>query len=135
LAAIRTLNRLDLVGETVRYALNRLAVAAPAWLRAPRQPAWGERYRHRVENDRWPTADADRQQLATTMGADGFALLQAAYAPDAPPEVRWAPALEVLRQLWVQQYYGATSPPRWRHEPAVPPAAPRIHAPYDVDAR
>jgi transposase len=30
LAAIRTLNRLELVGETMRYALNRLAVAAPA---------------------------------------------------------------------------------------------------------
>src|SRR5262249_56408080 len=62
LAAIRTLNRLELVGETVRYALNRLAVAAPAWLRAHMQPAWGERYSHRVENYRLPTADADRQQ-------------------------------------------------------------------------
>ncbi len=30
LAAIRTLNRLELVGETVRYALNRLAVVDPA---------------------------------------------------------------------------------------------------------
>src|SRR5512138_1531816 len=82
LAAIRTLNRLELVGETMRYALNRLAVAAPAWLRAHMQPAWGERYSHRVENYRFPKADADRQQLATTIGADGFALLQAAYAPE-----------------------------------------------------
>ena len=88
LAAIRTLNRLELVGETMRYALNRLAVAAPAWRRASMQPAWGERYSHRVENYRCPKADADRQQLATTIGADGFALLQAAYALDAPPEVR-----------------------------------------------
>src|SRR6516225_661531 len=31
LAAIRTLTRLELVGETMRYVLNRLAVAAPAW--------------------------------------------------------------------------------------------------------
>jgi transposase len=123
LAAIRTLNRLELVGETVRYALNRLAVAAPAWLRAHMPPAWGERYSHRVENDRLPTADADRQQPATTIVADGFALLQAAYAPDAPPEVRGAPAVEGLGQIWVQPYYGATSPPRWRHEPDVPPAA------------
>src|SRR5262244_3254756 len=85
LAAIRTLNRLELVGETMRYALNRLAVAAPAWLRAHIQPAWGERYRHRAEIYRFPKADADRQLLATTIGADGFALLQAAHAPDAPP--------------------------------------------------
>src|ERR671924_257796 len=44
LGAIRTLNRLELVGETMRYALNRLAVVAPAWLRAHMQPAWPERY-------------------------------------------------------------------------------------------
>src|SRR5919109_3939010 len=34
LAAIRVLNRLELVGETLRHALNRLAVIAPDWLRA-----------------------------------------------------------------------------------------------------
>src|SRR5215468_1202945 len=84
LAAIRTLNRLELVGETMRYALNRLAVAAPAWLRAHIQPAWGDRYSHRVENYRFPKADVERQQLAATIGADGFALLQAAYAPRGP---------------------------------------------------
>jgi transposase len=32
LAAIRTLNRLEVVGETLRAALNALATAAPAWL-------------------------------------------------------------------------------------------------------
>jgi transposase len=88
----------------MREAVHRLAVAAPVWLQAPMQPAWGERDSHRVENDRFPTADAARQQLATTIGADGLALLQAAYAPDAPPEVRDAPAVEVLRQIWLQQY-------------------------------
>lgn len=135
LAAIRTLNRLELVGETMRYALNRLAVAAPAWLRAHIQPAWGDRYSHRVENYRFPKADAERQQLAATIGADGFALLQAAYAPEAPPEVRDAPAVEVLRRIWLQQYYGGSTPPRWRQEPDVPPAAQLIHSPYDLDAR
>src|SRR5206468_1711075 len=123
LAAIRTLNRLELVGETMRYALNRLAVVAPAWLQAHIQPAWCEHSSHRMEHYRFPKADADRQQLATPIGADGFALLQAAYALDTPPEVRDAPAVEVLRQIWVQQYSGSNRPPRWRHEPDVPPAA------------
>jgi len=135
LTAIRTLNRLELVGETMRYALNRLAVAAPAWLRAHLQPAWSDRYSHRVEHYRFPKADADRQQLATAIGAEGFALLQAAYAPEAPSEVRWASAVEVLRQIWVQQDYGPEETPRWRHEPDVPPAAQLIHSPYDLDAR
>jgi len=48
-AAIRTLNRLALVGETVRAALNSLAVAAPAWRRAPVPEDWHDRYDHRVE--------------------------------------------------------------------------------------
>jgi transposase len=135
LAAIRPRNRLELVGETRRCALHRLAVAAPAWLRAHIQPAWGDRYSHRVEHYRFPKADADRQQLATTIGADGFALLQAAYAPEAPPEVRDAPAVEVLRRLWLQQSYGGSTPPRWRQEPDVPPAAQLIHAPSALDAR
>jgi len=135
LAAIRTLNRLELVGETVRYALNRLAVAAPAWLQTHLYPAWGERYRHRVENYRLPKTDVERQQLAATIGTDGFTLLRAAYAPEAPPAVREAPAVEVLRQIWVQQYYGPDDPPRWRQEPDVPPAALLIHSPYDLEAR
>ena len=36
--AVRDLNRLELVGETVRHALSSLAVAGPAWLRAHHQP-------------------------------------------------------------------------------------------------
>src|SRR5262249_59022142 len=108
----------------MRYPRNRLAVATPSWLRAHMQPAWGERYSHRVENYQLPKADADRHQLATTMGADGFALLRAAYAPEAPPEVRDAPAVEVLRQIWLQQYYGGGHPPPWRPGPRVAPPAP-----------
>lgn len=34
LAAIRPLNRLELVGETLRHALNELADVAPQWLRS-----------------------------------------------------------------------------------------------------
>jgi transposase len=135
LAAIRTLNRLELVGETMRFALNRLAVVAPAWLRAHMQPEWPERYAARVENYRLPKTDTARQQLAAIIGADGFALLHAAYAPQAPSEVRTAPAVEVLRQIWVQQYYGPEDTPRWRRDRDVPPAARLIHSPYDLEAR
>src|SRR5262249_61512405 len=78
LASIRTLNRLELVGETMRYALNRLAVAAPAWLQAHLHPTWGERYGHRVENYRLPKAETEPQRLAAAIGADGFTLLRAA---------------------------------------------------------
>ena len=136
LAAIRTLNRLELVGETMRYALNRLAVAAPGWLRAHLQPAWGERYSHRVENYRFPKADAERQQLAATIGADGFALLQAAYAPEAPPaSPRGSRRSRCSARFGSSSTMARSDPPRWRHEPDVPPAAQLIHSPYDLEAR
>jgi transposase len=41
LAAVRALNRLERVGETLRYALNTLAEVAPDWLRAfVRRTTW-----------------------------------------------------------------------------------------------
>src|SRR3954454_14221137 len=49
-APIRTLNRLELVGETLRAALNELATVAPDWLRAAAPKAWHERYALRVED-------------------------------------------------------------------------------------
>jgi transposase len=43
LAAVRSLNRVACVGETLRHALNTLAVVAPDWLRLQAPPAWYER--------------------------------------------------------------------------------------------
>jgi len=43
LAAIRTLSRLECVGEALRHALNSLAVAAPDRLAPHLDPAWAER--------------------------------------------------------------------------------------------
>ncbi len=58
----------------------------------------------RVENYRLPKADTERAALAAkvTIGADGFHLLRAALDPEAPEAVRLAPAIAVLRQVWVQ---------------------------------
>ena len=44
LAAIHVLNRLECVGETLRHALNTLAVAAPDWLLAQVPAVWFDRY-------------------------------------------------------------------------------------------
>ena len=54
LAAVRGLNRLERVGETLRAALNEVAVMAPAWLQALAPAEWYERYASRVENYRLP---------------------------------------------------------------------------------
>src|SRR3954454_2326681 len=77
LAAVRALNRLEVVGETMRAALNQLAALAPDWLQALAPPAWYERYGSRVENYDLPKTDAARQELARVIAADGETLLAA----------------------------------------------------------
>jgi len=137
LAAIRTLNRLELVGETLRHALQVLAVVAPDWLR-PRLPGeWADRYGRRVEEYRLPAEPAARQELAATIGADGRALLAAVYAPEAPAWLREVPAVETLRQVWVQHDHAPdeAGAVRWRAEADLPPPARRLSSPYDPEAR
>src|SRR4051794_22428214 len=92
LAAIRTLSRLELVGETLRAALNELAAVAPDWLRAAAPRAWYERYAHRVEDGRLPRAEAEREAYARTVGEDGFALLDLLDRPETPEKLRRLPA-------------------------------------------
>src|SRR5947209_2261443 len=61
LAAIRTLDRLDLVGETLRAALNELAGVRPDRPRAVAPKAWYERHALRVEAGRLPRTAAERE--------------------------------------------------------------------------
>jgi transposase len=71
LAAVRVLNRVVCVGETLRAALNSLAVVAPDWLRAFAPDQWYERYDHRIEEYRLPKDKAKRSALIEPIGADG----------------------------------------------------------------
>src|SRR5919202_1318484 len=136
LAAIRTLNRLECVAETMRHALDSLAVVAPTWLRAQIPSTWFERYSPRVEDYRLPTDAATRQALAATIGADGRHLLRAVYAPTTPAWLREVPAVEILRQVWGQQYYApADGQVRWRTAADLPPALRLIASPHDAEAR
>src|ERR671923_675683 len=58
LAAVRALNRIEVVGETMRHALNTLAVVVPEWVRAVSAPDWRDRYMRRAEDGRLPTTQA-----------------------------------------------------------------------------
>lgn len=133
-SAVRGLNRLELVVEAMRHALNTLAVADPAWLRAHTQAAWVERYARRADRERLPEKPAARDALAVVVGADGYALLGALHAPDAPPGLREIPAAAMLRLVWVQNYTRTDAEVRWRTEQETPPAARFISSPYDEDA-
>src|SRR5205809_2975635 len=94
LAAIRVLNRLELVGETLRQALNSLAVVAPDWLRARAPLARFDRYGHRLENYHLPKTATAREALAATIGADGRQLLQVVGAATDLPWLREVPAVQ-----------------------------------------
>src|SRR5215510_6375753 len=100
LAAIRVLNRLELVAETLRAVLNAVAAVAPAWLQALTPLAWYERYSRRIEESRLPKGKAAREAYAQTVGEDGFLFLDALDTPDAPAGLRELPSIEALRQTW-----------------------------------
>src|SRR5215204_840088 len=132
-SAVRGLNRLELVVEAMRHALNTLAAAAPSWLRAQAQGEWVDRYARRADRERLPDKPAARDALALTVGADGYTLLQALHAPDAPPWLREVPAAAMLRLVWLQNYTRTDAEVRWRTEQETPPAARFISSPYDED--
>jgi transposase len=135
LAAIRVLNRHELVGETLRVALDRLAVVAGEWLSGWVPLDWFTRYGRRIEANRLPEDDEASLAWVLQVGQDGVQLLQAAYAPSAPPAVRAHPAVERLRRVWVQQYVWQDQALTWRGPDDLPPAALAIETPHDDEAR
>jgi transposase len=146
LAAIRVLNRLELVAETLRAALNALATVAPDWLQGLVPLAWYERYGTRIEDTRLPQGQAKRDAYAQLIGEDGFWLLDALEAPETPAGLREFPSIATLRQAWQRHYDRATDEGARQGSPAVshvrfkpnrelPPAAAGIESPYDPEAR
>src|SRR2546428_7961625 len=87
LARVRSLSNLECVGETLRAALDELAVLAPEWLAKQISPDWFELYSYRVENYRLPKAESQRTALAQQIGADGLHLVQALEQTDAPAQL------------------------------------------------
>jgi transposase len=135
LAAIRVLNRLELVGESRRAALNQLATVAPEWTRSVARPEWFERSGRRVEDSRLPKGRDEREAYARVVGEDGFALLDALDADEAAAALRALPAVQVLRTAWARHYARTGGPVRWRADAELPRAAEGIESPYDAEAR
>jgi len=98
------MSRLEVVGETLRHALNALATAAPDWLRARTTAAWVDRYGLRASEFRLPKNEARRRAWAKQTGVDGFTLLALATVDGAPPALRGVAALQTLRQVWIQNF-------------------------------
>jgi transposase len=134
LAKIRALNRVLCVGETLRHALNCLALVAPDWLRMHSSAEWVDRYDARLEDSRTPLGEEERRLFAEVIGTDGASILTAVYETTAPTWLREIPAVEILRQVWVQNYTWTEGKISWRSSENIPPAARYIGSPYDTEA-
>ena len=137
LASVRVLTRLVCIGETLRAALNALATADPVWLAAQLPRTWLDRYSRRIQEYRLPKDPQARAQQAQVWGTDGQTLLTALDAlPPATP-LRALPAVQVLRQVWDQQFAApdAHGVRHWRAEADLPPGRELIVSPYDAAAR
>jgi transposase len=135
LAAVRVLNRLERVGETLRATLNALATVAPEWLQAWAPAEWYARYGERVENYYLPKSDQARLALAAVIGADGQILLAALERATEHSWLREVPAVKMLRRVWAEQYSEHEGQLRWREVKDMPSPAELIASPYDPEAR
>jgi len=134
LAAIRTMNRLECVAETLRAALNSLAVIVPEWLRCQVPVEWYERYGTRTEEYRFPKEATKRQALTEQIGPMAGGRLPAITSADAPARLSKVPAVEILRRVWVQQFWMDAGILLRRSDQELPPASILISSPYDPEA-
>jgi transposase len=136
LANVRELNRIEFVGETLRAALNELASVAPEWLKAIVPASWFDVYSRSFSEYRLPQKEAERFELGEQIGRDGIYLLTQVYVETSPPELRQLTQVEVLRRVWVIQYYqDEDDHTHWRKSGNVPPGEGILTSPYDPDAR
>ena len=118
----------------MRAALVSLTVVAPDWLRAHSQQEWVGRYGPRSEDSRAPLEEEARVAFAEEIGQQGRELLDALFDPTAPQWLRLVSAIEILRQVWVQNYQRIENAVRWRSSEDLPPASRYISFPYDDNA-
>ncbi len=134
LAAIRLMNRLELVTETMRAALNELAVVSPVWLSSIAAPEWFTRYSARIEDTRLPRGKQAREEFARQVGEDGFRLLEILLKQQ--PELLKLETIQTLQKVWQRHHTrNETGEVGWRKNADLSRAATAIESPYDIEAR
>ena len=105
LAAVRRLNRLELLGETLRAALNAVAEEDPDWLQAWVPVDWFERYSRRIEEWRIPSAKQKQDLIMQQIGQDGSRLLTQIWSEQGRTDLHQLAEVERLRRTWMQQFF------------------------------
>ncbi len=136
LSAVRRLNKLELVAETMRASLNKLAAVSPEWLKSVAPLVWFERYSYPIRS--LPKKEKDRITYFQQVGEDGFELLR--LLDQAPDEAQDLPMIEHMRKVW-QWHFKQSKPPNKRSIGRVRinkkhgPAGKRPDSPYDHHIR
>jgi transposase len=134
LAAIRVMNRLELVTETMRAALNEITASAPEWLATAALPEWFTRYAVRAEQSRMPRTDPAREDYARQVGEDGFYLLK--LLSNQQPALLKLVQVETLEKVWQRHYTRREDGEvNWVANTELTKAATAIESPYDTEAR
>lgn len=134
LAAVRRLNRVELLGEMLRAALNGLAEHDPDWLTSWVPMEWFERYSRRIEEWRLPSAKEKQEEIMEQIGQDGLRLLSELWGEQTPPLWRALPEVQGLRKTWMQQFFWQDGVLRLRNKDDLPPAHLTVRSPYDHHA-
>lgn len=139
LGAIRSLNRLEVVGETFRAVLNDLAVLAPEWLQQIAPEDWYQRYGRRIEDYRLPSKPAERIAYGQQVGEDGDYLLKCLADSEIAAEVKALKTVQALEALWPYHYEYTNQEDgsilRWKSDKKLMKKTPTIESPYDTDVR
>jgi transposase len=134
IAAVGELNRLETIGETLRAALNELAVLAPEWLQTVVSAEWYMRYGKGIQESRLPRSAKEKQAWVQQVGQDGQYLLSQLYQTDKELGLWETAGVQALRLVWLHQFYQDEEGIKLREPSDLPPATIRFNSPYDVAA-
>ncbi len=135
LAQVRALNRSECIMESLRAALNVIATADPAWLKAWVPKTWFERYSLRVEESRLVKEKHARVDYLEQVGRDGFELLQRTYTTTSHSYLADLPIIDILRQVWLHHFWlNEEGRVTYREAKDLAPAKARLSSPYDSEA-
>jgi transposase len=131
LAKVKALNRWVALIETFRHTLIILSKQATEWLKQYAPSHWLTQYRYRFET--FPAKENNQLPQAIQAGRDGFQLFT--LIQQTHPALAQLPAVERLRQTWLQQFMWVDGQVELRSARDIPPASQMILSPYEDQAR
>jgi transposase len=134
LASVREMNRYEIVGETMRAALNQLSDVAPEFVKDIAKADWYDRYARRIENFRLPRATSDKKDFATQVGKDIHHLLTQI---NKNIQLKYLSKFAALITCFNRHFKvdPETSEIIFRSSREVTESEFKIESPYDIDAR